>query len=197
MNGVGRPRHLPPDGDHNHEVHTFTIIHAAAWFSIVIMSGVGCSVAWCWACKKRSEVLQAAASGQPVAPPDGCCLLFCCGGPAIYVWEGCSPSFFITCCFWAWFPLCCWNKTPYPLDNGIMVGAPSHVGVVGSVVTVPGQPPAVIGQGPGVVQAAAVSVADPERRPEGKPVAADDTLGSMTTPDWDNEIRFAQLEARV
>lgn len=105
-----------------------------------ISLAVGCSAAWYWACNKRSQVLQAAASGQPVSPPDGRCLLFCCGGPAVYVWEGCSPNFFITCCLFQWFPLCCWVKSPYPLDNGLMVGAPTQVGVVGAVVGVPGQP---------------------------------------------------------
>eukprot|EP00929_Paragymnodinium_shiwhaense_P075834 TRINITY_DN3882_c0_g3_i1.p1 TRINITY_DN3882_c0_g3~~TRINITY_DN3882_c0_g3_i1.p1 ORF type:complete len:292 (-),score=38.90 TRINITY_DN3882_c0_g3_i1:458-1333(-) len=108
---------------------------AAAAFGIIwlflccglpIGVGVTQGACLCYAHTQRTEALQLANQGKRAEPPSAW-WRYCCGHAAIYYWEGCSLNFFIVCCLWPYFAICCWQPTQHPMENGMMVGVPVHV----------------------------------------------------------------------
>lgn len=92
-------------------------------WSFIALSCVGRVVAYARAHVLRQRVIAAARRGEVVSPPDNCLLLWCCGPQAIYYWEGCSVNFAIALLLLPYYALCCWSKTPAPLENGAPVVA--------------------------------------------------------------------------
>jgi len=111
-------------------------------FLFVLVNALGTCAAFARAHDLRRKTLAAARRGEAVQPPEGCCLLWCCGAAAVYYWEGVSPNCLITHFVFPYYALCCWEKSPLPMENGVMVTVPPSAPVVQAV---PGQPPALLG----------------------------------------------------
>eukprot|EP00429_Kryptoperidinium_foliaceum_P044538 CAMPEP_0176107856 /NCGR_PEP_ID=MMETSP0120_2-20121206/54134_1 /TAXON_ID=160619 /ORGANISM="Kryptoperidinium foliaceum, Strain CCMP 1326" /LENGTH=221 /DNA_ID=CAMNT_0017442001 /DNA_START=60 /DNA_END=724 /DNA_ORIENTATION=+ len=111
---------------------------------IGLVNALGTCAAFVKAHDLRRKTLAAARRGETVQPPEGCCLLCCCGPAAVYYWEGVSPNCLITQFVFAYYALCCWEKSPLPMENGVMVTVPPSAPVV-QALAVPGQPPALVG----------------------------------------------------
>mmetsp|Transcript_112394 Transcript_112394/g.324689 ORF Transcript_112394/g.324689 Transcript_112394/m.324689 type:complete len:178 (+) Transcript_112394:96-629(+) len=108
---------------------------------------IGTCAAFAKARELRRNALAAARRGEAVQPPEDCCVLWCCGAAAIYYWEGASANCMITYFIWPYYALCCWEKSPVPLENGIPVAVsppPPSVAVV-QAVPVHTQPPVLLG----------------------------------------------------
>eukprot|EP00747_Dinoflagellata_sp_TGD_P191070 gnl/TRDRNA2_/TRDRNA2_53932_c0_seq2.p1 gnl/TRDRNA2_/TRDRNA2_53932_c0~~gnl/TRDRNA2_/TRDRNA2_53932_c0_seq2.p1 ORF type:complete len:304 (+),score=23.80 gnl/TRDRNA2_/TRDRNA2_53932_c0_seq2:25-912(+) len=129
---------------HSPMLPVFIFVQLGITLFIWLAIGVGNVVGFCYAHRKRQEVLEKARSGEPVSPPSNGCVLCCCGPCVVYYWEGCSANLVITCCIWPYFAMCCWNKSPYPMEGGVMVCPPSVAGmqpsIVGQYVQPVGQP---------------------------------------------------------
>jgi len=75
----------------------------------------------------------------------------------------------MACCFYSWFPVCCWNKAPYPTEKKLMVTPPGQAVFAATVVgqVVRGEPEG----GVAVGQAHAAGQPVEGRPVEGRPVA--------------------------
>lgn len=153
--------------------------------SFCLTSGCALSVAH----YHRGPMLERTKQGEFVHPPNGF-WRWCCGGSAVYYWEGCSCPCWLACCCCnsCGAALCCWQPGPSPKQHGLPVGpAVQAPGVGASQVHVIGQP--VIGTAcmaqyggpqslpPGVVMATPV-LAQPEA--QAQPVTSGPLLGSGT-----------------
>merc|ERR1712061_701845 len=71
--------------------------------------------------------------------------------PAVYHWEGCSPNF-VFACFFPCYPLCCWTRTLFPMENGFMIAPPQSQ---------PGMQSTVMGQAVQLAQESGIAVGHP------------------------------------
>lgn len=70
---------------------------------------------------QRKYLLKAVRDGHVVVAPQGACLLCCCGPAVVYYWEGMSWNFLLGLFIWPCMPLCCWCRTPAPVEHGVFV----------------------------------------------------------------------------
>eukprot|EP00929_Paragymnodinium_shiwhaense_P062844 TRINITY_DN31396_c0_g1_i1.p1 TRINITY_DN31396_c0_g1~~TRINITY_DN31396_c0_g1_i1.p1 ORF type:complete len:300 (-),score=30.06 TRINITY_DN31396_c0_g1_i1:309-1208(-) len=98
------------------------------------ITGVGCpfTVMCCalavlaYSVRARRGLLEKAEQGERVKPPSHCWRA-CCPSCAVYYWEGCSPNCAATACIFPCLAACLWAPSPWPLQYGVLVGAPTAV----------------------------------------------------------------------